>query len=117
MAPAQTEIPLKSIKDVAEEQAEKAVALVAKADALAAISGRTRTEELQDLMMARLTDAAIKRQRRESALVTYEDSIDRINTFISGNGSNVDPQRILLNLTRLLEGLQETVTRLKQEPI
>ena len=107
----------KSIKDVAEEQAHKASALVTEADVLAAKSGRSRQEELQDLMMARLTEAALARQRKEAAILAYNDSIERLETFVAGNSNNVDPQRVLINLTRLTDGLKETVTKFKQEPI
>lgn len=116
MAQTGTEIPLKSIKDVAEEQAYKASAFVAEADAQAKKSGRTRQEELQDIMMARLTQAALTRNKKEGGLLAYNDVVDRLQTFLSANANNVDPQRIMMNLTTLTDGIVEASKRLKQEP-
>lgn len=112
-----TKAPLKSIEDVADEQAHKAAALVAQADSLAAKSGRSRQEELRDLMMARLTDAAITRKRKEAAVSAHKLDIEQLETFIGANRHTTDPQRIMLNLITFTDRLKGELTSLQQAPV
>ena len=96
-----------TIQETAKDQANKAIAFVQAAKEQAKASGRSIREELEDIMLMRLTGASLDKTRARGAVWGLKESQNMLQIFIQANENEHDPEAIIKRLASLSNNMTE----------
>ena len=97
----------KTLQEAAKTQAEMCIAFVEMARELSKTSTRTVHQELEDMMIVRMTQANLKQVASRGAVWGFKESQNMVQVFIHANQNEQDPEALLKRLGSLSNNMTE----------